>query len=206
MTTLDLTLIRHGETEWNATGRWQGWTDVPLSDVGKQQARRLAPRLARRTFDRVYSSDLTRARQTAELALPALAPTPEQRLRELHFGRYEGYTFEEVKADGDYAEWHRDTWGRPAPAGGESFETVAQRLREWIDEQPNGEIIAFTHGAAIRALVWSLLEWPRAYQPGGAPLPFPAQIAHTSITRLRRKGDFWTVVTLNDHAHLEGLS
>src|SRR5512134_3367418 len=94
-----LWLIRHGETSWNAEGRVQGQTDVPLSDVGHSQARALADRLAGRSFGALYSSDLQRVTQTAlpvsqTLGLPIRA---EPRLRERHYGMFETLTYAEVK-------------------------------------------------------------------------------------------------------------
>lgn len=204
--TLHLTLVRHGATDWNGAGRWQGWTDTPLGALGETQAARLNSRLAGRTFDAAHSSDLARAARTAELVLPAGTPlTLDVRLRELHFGQFEGVTTGEVLHDPHYAEWQLDPWQRPAP-GGESLAAVGARLREWAGSLPAGQVIAFSHGAAIRALLCDLFAWPARPQPGYV-LPFPYQLAHTSLTTLTRHGQGadvrWTLHTYNDHAHLE---
>lgn len=200
--TLTLTLVRHGATDWNGAGRWQGWTDTPLSAPGEEQARRLADRLTGRTYDAVYSSDLTRAVRTAELTLPVVPIRTDDRLRELRFGKYEGAGTDDVLHDPEYHGWQLDPWGRPAPGGGESLAEVGARLHAWAQELPDGHVIAFSHGAAIRALLCVLFGWPTLPVPGYV-LPFPYVLAHTGLTRLTREGGRWTLVTYNDHAHLE---
>lgn len=145
---LHLTLVRHGATDWNGAGRWQGWSDTQLGPVGEEQAARLRPRLAGRPFDRAFSSDLARAARTAELSLPAGTPlTLDVRLRELHFGRFEGVTTDDVLHDAGYAQWQLDPWGTPAPDG-ESLSQVGARVREWAEELPGGRVVAFTHSGA----------------------------------------------------------
>lgn len=139
--------------------------------------------------------------QTARLALPGAELTLDARLRELNFGRYEGATSEAVLHDPDYAAWQRDPWRLPAP-GGESLEAVAARLRAWAEDLPGGTVTAFTHGAALRALLCALFGWPATPQPGYV-LPFPYRHAHTGITRLERGAAGWTLLTYNDCAHLE---
>lgn len=199
---LHLTLVRHGATVWNGEGRWQGWTDTPLGKVGERQASLLAGRLLGTDPGRVHSSDLQRAADTARLALPGEPLTLDVRLRELHFGRYEGKTTDDVLHDPEYAEWQRDPWRLPAPGGGESLQEVAARMRDWAEELEPGTVTAFTHGAALRALLCGLFDWPATPQPGYV-LPFPYQHAHTGLTRLTRTAGRWTLITYNDHAHLE---
>jgi len=199
---LHLTLVRHGATDWNSIGRWQGWTDTPLGTLGESQAARLAPRLSNQSFDAVYSSDLSRAARTAELSLPGRELRLDARLREMHFGQYEGVTTDAVTHDPDYADWQRDPWTLPAPGNGESLRAVADRMQDWADGLEGGRVIAFSHGAAIRALLCGLFGWPALPQPGYV-LPFPYQLAHTGLTRLSRKEGRWTLVGYNDAAHLE---
>lgn len=103
--------------------------------------------------------------------------------------------------DPEYAAWQRDPWGLPAP-GGESLEAVGARMRDWAEELASGTVTAFTHGAALRALLCVLFGWPATPQPGYV-LPFPYRHAHTGITRLERRGGGWTLHVYNDHAHLE---
>ncbi|WP_322618818.1 histidine phosphatase family protein [Deinococcus terrestris] len=195
--------MRHGATAWNGEGRWQGWTDTPLGELGERQAARLAGRLLGTDPGQVHSSDLQRAVDTALLALPGEPLTLDVRLRELHFGRYEGATSEQVLHDPEYAAWQRDPWRLPAPGGGESLEAVGERMRDWAEGLPGGTVTAFTHGAALRALLCTLFGWPATPQPGYV-LPFPYRHAHTGLTRLERGAAGWTLIMYNDHAHLEG--
>lgn len=199
---LELTLVRHGATDWNGAGRWQGWTDTPLGALGETQAARLARRLHARSFEHVYSSDLARAAGTACLVRPGEPLTLDARLRELNFGKYEGASTGDVLHDPEYQEWQLDPWRRPAPGGGESLAEVGERLHAWAQELPDGRVLAVSHGAAIRALLCRLFDWPVVPVPDYV-LPFPYVLAHTSLTVLTRQGGRWTLVTYNDHAHLE---
>ncbi|WP_309572623.1 histidine phosphatase family protein [Deinococcus sp.] len=200
--TLELTLVRHGATDWNGAGRWQGWTDTPLGVLGEEQAHRLAARLAGHSYDAACSSDLSRAVRTAELVRPGAPLILDVRLRELNFGQFEGVTTEDVLHDPTYHDWQRDPWNLPAPGGGESLRGVGERLHDWAQELPDGQVLAVSHGAAIRALLCVLFGWPSRPVPGYV-LPFAYQLAHTSVTRLSRKDGRWTLHTYNDHAHLE---
>jgi broad specificity phosphatase PhoE len=94
-----LLLVRHGETDWNRDGRWQGQSDTPLNEVGRQQAVRVAEELD--GIDVVYSSDLARARETAEIVAERLGLDVEldERLRERSFGAWEGKTGPEIEAE-----------------------------------------------------------------------------------------------------------
>lgn len=199
---LDLTLVRHGATDWNALGRWQGWTDSPLGAKGEGQAQRLSLRLEKQEFDHLYASDLARAARTAEMIRPGQSLILDVRLRELNFGKYEGASTDDVLSDPEFAEWQLDPWQKEAPGGGESLLQVAERLRDWAEGLPDGKILAVSHGAAIRALLHRLFEWPARPVPGYV-LPFPNQLAHTALTRLQRQNGRWTLITFNDYAHLE---
>jgi len=150
-------LARHGETDWNAVGRWQGHTDRPLTEQGRRQAAALAERLANVEIDAVYSSDLLRAVETAEpvarrLGLP-LQTLPE--LREVDVGTWAGLTRDEVAErfpDGfrRWSEWQTG-WD-----DGETYDEMGERVVGAIlrlaDEHPGGRILVVSHGGAIRAL------------------------------------------------------
>lgn len=139
MTTL--LLVRHGETDWNAEGRLQGHTDTPLNDYGRRQAKALADELAGGRIDAVYSSDLARARETAEilggrLGLP-VAVDPE--LREKNWGSWEGLTpaqRETVEYVGESTEQHR--------------ERTMRALRAIAVRHPGERVLVVTHGGSIR--------------------------------------------------------
>ncbi len=155
-----VSLIRHAESEWNASGRWQGHADPPLSTRGQQQARDLAERMAGQPASILLSSDLQRARQTAE-PLAAMLGIPLQvdpRLRELDVGRWSGLRRDEIEAlDPDGLA--RFDSGDPAfrPGAGESRREIRARARHaiahWIAHQPEGRIVVVTHLGFIRALL-----------------------------------------------------
>ena len=198
---LELWLIRHGETDWNVQDRIQGSSDVPLNAAGLQQARRLAPRLAGVGFDAVYASDLARARVTAETALPGASVRLDPRLRELAYGIFEGKSW--ATLDGDEAiearHWHEDRYGRRIP-GGESFADLQARVAAFRAELPErGRVIAFSHGGTIRATLYAAL---------GQPVKgvWRLEVGNTSISRLAFDHRGTTLVTVNDHAHLDGVA
>ena len=97
----EIIIIRHGETEWNQTGRFQGHSDVPLSETGRAQAEALGRNLAIDHVDAIYASDLTRAIETAAplAARFSLTVTPDPLLRELNFGAWEGRSFSDVNVE-----------------------------------------------------------------------------------------------------------
>ena len=125
-------LVRHGETEWNAAGRVQGWTDSPLSDRGRAQAARLAARLAAFPLAAVYASDLSRARDTARaLAAPHGLPVlDDPGLRERCYGDWEGLTLSELEAryPDAWDRYHRQRALDVLIPGGETWEEVAARV------------------------------------------------------------------------------
>lgn len=146
-------LVRHGETGWNKEFRVQGTTDIPLSEEGERQARELIPQLKEIKFDRVYTSVLRRAIQTAEIALDG-AEIPLHRhggLNERRFGEYEGKTWAEIDAQyGEGALNNRD------PLGGETREEFELRVNGTLDEilaNHLGEtILIVTHGGTVREI------------------------------------------------------
>jgi broad specificity phosphatase PhoE len=151
--TLTLVIARHGQTEHNAGRRYQGHSDSPLTAVGRAQARRLGSLLA--TVGgrdvRIVSSDLGRAVETARLAFPGVPVATDPRLREMGFGRFEGHTHEAcLRSDGPaYRAWLDDPLEN-CPPGGETFAAFADRIDEWLDEQPRtGATVAITHGGPV---------------------------------------------------------
>ena len=132
-----LLIVRHGETAWNASGRFQGQTDTPLNAAGHAQAVAVGDRLASEELHAVYSSDLRRAYDTA-LAVAAphgLEVHADARLRELNFGDWQGLTYAQIASDhaDALAYWNEDRVNR-CPPGGESLGQVAQRLEALLDE------------------------------------------------------------------------
>ncbi len=170
--TATLFLARHGETDWNAAGRWQGQTDVPLNERGRAQARALALSLRSAGIAAVASSDLLRARVTAELVAEGLGLAlghVDPALRERRFGCFEGLTREEVAAR------HPEAWARhladpgPAPPGGESREELLGRLLPALVSVATrlpGPALVVLHGGSMRALLAGHLgDMPRPSSP-----------------------------------------
>jgi glucosyl-3-phosphoglycerate phosphatase len=166
--TTRLIVWRHGNTDWNAGNRVQGQTDVPLNDLGRQQAVDAAELLVRMRPDALVSSDLRRAADTAAAlaALTGLSVTHDERLRERSFGLWQGLTMAEV-AETRPEEHAR--WAAGADVIGGEVETledlgkrVADALQAAADRVgPDGTVIVATHGAAARSGVGHLLGWPR---------------------------------------------
>jgi probable phosphoglycerate mutase len=158
-----LYLARHGETSWNREGRWQGHTDIELNEVGHGQARALGELLRGRDITRIHSSDLARARQTAEAAAAILGVTElviDKELRERSFGIFEGLTRTECQ------ERHPELWtsyradSRRVPPGAESQEALADRMHAAVsraiarrDERDDAAVLVVSHGGSIRALL-----------------------------------------------------
>lgn len=155
-----LWLVRHGATAWTEEGRFCGWSDVPLSDLGRQQVARLRPALEELEFDSTSTSDLRRAFESAEIAVGGA--TPDSRLRELDFGDLEGRTWGECSPA--QQEALSGFQGFVAP-GGESVAELESRVRDFISGLRHGEHLIFTHGGVIR-LLGSLAERNIVAEPG----------------------------------------
>jgi len=196
---MELWLARHGVTAKNREGVWQGQQDVPLAPEGRRQAEKLAGRLLRLgiRFDRLYSSDLARARATAEVLGEALGltPTPDPRLRELCVGELAGKPREEVFAA--YAEvlekTRADPWTTRLP-GGESLGDLRARFLDFLADLPEGRHLVVAHAGVIRVAVWSALGLE-----GGQP--WRLLVPNASLTRvLFPEGQAGPI---GDAAHLE---
>jgi glucosyl-3-phosphoglycerate phosphatase len=161
-----LIIWRHGRTAWNAENRVQGQTDVDLDAAGREQAAVAAARLAGRRPDAIVASDLLRALQTAQAlaTLTGLPVSQDRRLRERHFGEWQGLTMREVTAR--FPEAHT-RWRAGLPVGACGLEEVddlakrvADGLREAAELAPDGTVVVATHGGAARYGVAALLGWP----------------------------------------------
>ncbi len=158
-----LILIRHGETNYSRTRRYCGFSDPPLNDNGIRQSRQLAARLTGMRIDKVYSSDLMRARQTAEIVFPKDSVEPIADWREMNFGRFEGLTHEQLVHR--YPTLYRDWVDNPAevkPPEGEGLRDLHQRVQERIAavvSQYEGRTVAVvTHGGPIRIALCDALQ------------------------------------------------
>ena len=177
----ELWLVRHGQTDWNSEGRWQGHADIPLNPTGLEQARSLASKLAESgcIFQAIYSSDLKRAYQTAQEIGNSLHLTlyKDRRLREISKGEWEGMLVTQVTELSNAAMRQRqDNPLYSRAPGGESLVELAARLSQAADEivrsQSVGPVLVVTHGLALAALLCLANNWPleEAYDrvPGNA--------------------------------------
>jgi broad specificity phosphatase PhoE len=150
-------LARHGESDWNRAGQWQGWADRPLTARGRRQARDLAARLEGTELDAVYSSDLQRARETAEIVAQSKGMTVETApdLREVDVGSWSGLTRAEAQARFPelYARW---LVGGEGWEDGESYEQMSERVVRailQIGKRHDGlRLLVVAHGGSIRAV------------------------------------------------------
>lgn len=158
-----LLLIRHGETDWNREGRYQGQSDVPLNATGREQAWHLAEALRGTPLAAIYSSDLRRARETANcLARATGAPLHlDRRLREIGLGEWEGQLFSDIqRLYPDLVRQRREDPLRFAPPGGESLTDLIDRLLSAVRDitalHAREEVALVSHGFALAVIKVSL--------------------------------------------------
>ena len=171
-------LVRHGESVLGAQGRYAGRLDPPLTSKGRRQILRLRARVRRLSPGRIYSSDLRRCRETAEILASGRPVAYSTALRELSFGAWEGLTYDQVlrRDSSRYRRWLEDP-RQAAPPRGERVQHLARRVRAFVARLPRTRrpVLLVTHGGVIRALLspglggfWghevptaSLTEWRR---------------------------------------------
>jgi len=174
---LKIILIRHGESDGNAQGRFCGFRDVDLTEKGVWQAERLAYRLKGSQFDKIYCSDLKRARCTTEIAFKShgIEIISSSNLREMNFGIWEGHTFEEIKEKNKYGEefisWLKNPKTIPAIPQGENFIDFKNRvigeldriIKEHYELSTEKPIAIVSHGGAIRIILCNVLNLDMQY-------------------------------------------
>jgi 2,3-bisphosphoglycerate-dependent phosphoglycerate mutase len=196
--------VRHGQTAWNVDTRVQGQLDIGLNDEGRWQAERVAAALEGEALHAIYSSDLSRARDTAQpLAQRAgVAVQLDTGLRERGFGAFEGKTFAQVEAEQPEGarRWReRDLHFRPG-GHGESLTVLYARVVSTVSRlartHPGQQIVVFAHGGVMdmlyRAASQIPLEAPRTWQ-----------LQNTAINRVLYNGEGFSLVGWGDVAHLE---
>jgi len=197
--------IRPGETDWNRQVRWQGWVASPLSDHGKRQAERLANYIRHIGMTALYTSDLKRALQTAEILSAKLGffAIPDSRLRERNIGEWQGLTIDEMRAwyPEEYNKLLTDSQNYRVP-GGESRVDVRKRMAEAfrdIMNQAQGETVGIiSHTTAIHELLAELIPNNNSKE---------VTVSNTSVTTIARQdGGQWQLVASDDVMHLEGLA
>jgi alpha-ribazole phosphatase len=207
--TTEVFLIRHGESEWNQSHRYTGQQDVALSELGREQAFRLAKRLKDDGITAIYSSPLRRARDTAE-AISRLARVPitlEPGLAEIHHGEWEGLTAHQVseRFPSEYVRWRTQPHAVLMPAG-ESLDDVGKRaMVVWgrvLLKPRGGKIVICSHDAVLRVLLLAALGltldhfWKWSFE-------------NASLSVIQVRGDLSAqtchLMRLNDTAHLAGV-
>lgn len=207
MTAHRLVVVRHGVTDWNREGRFQGHLDPPLSDAGRLEARLVAERIVADPDlrpSRIVSSSLGRAMETAS-AIATAAGVPldaDRRLIEVGQGEWEGRTHAELEvSDADrYRAW-RDAGGIRQPPGGEPITSATDRVRRLLDElraTPPGAICVVSHGGTIRILAHLLLDL-------ADDRSWALDVDNASIAALTRAGETWRLDRWNDTRHLLGV-
>ncbi|MGE8203678.1 histidine phosphatase family protein [Heyndrickxia sp. NPDC080065] len=187
--------VRHGSTAWNKEGRAQGNADIPLDEEGLFQASKLAERLSNENWDFIYSSDLLRAKQTAEIIGNKMGNKQvllEQRLREVGGGQIEG-TIEQERVTKWGSNW------RELDLGIEKAESVIERGQSFIDEVTKNHhsqnILIVSHGGFIKYLLKELVPH----------LDLEASIKNTSLTKLLKTTDGWDWELFNCSSHLDDV-
>jgi probable phosphoglycerate mutase len=197
-----LCLVRHAETAWNAEGRVQGQLDIPLSEVGLAQARAVAAVLGNESFSQIYSSDLTRVRQTAQPTADRLGMKVllEENLRERHYGSFQGITYTEAKQrfPAQFARFKAHELDFDF-SNGESLARFNERALACIDSlvkrHPGEHVLVFTHGG--------VLEMVYRYATGRAlSSPRDFEIPNAAINRVEVGAQGWRVWAWADISHL----
>lgn len=203
---MHIIFIRHGETDWNSSLRYQGHGMIPLNQRGRDQARKAGERLKRYGATALYTSDITRAAETAAIIgdIVGLEAQPMPNLREIDVGQWEGLTPEELyrRYPDHMREYDRDP-ARTVRLGGESYAQLQERALAALNDiqaaHPGDEtVLAVSHGGTIRALLChviglDLINFGRMWLDNG------------SFTELRSSTSGWRLLRLNDAAHLEGM-
>ena len=198
-----LFIIRHGETEWNRLGKYQGHADSPLTDRGRAQARAAAKAIAGEAFDAFYASDLGRAAKTAEILAEALGRRfiADKRLREQHYGLMQGHGRARAE-ELDPGFFESLAEGNPdyAPRGGESrrqrHERAIGALSEIAARHAGQSVLVVTHGGVVDSLFRETL---------GIPLEIPRHYSlyNAALNKFSWSGGTWSLLLWGDVSHLD---
>jgi probable phosphoglycerate mutase len=185
-----IVLVRHGQTEWSASGKHTSTSDIPLTDTGREAARRVGERLKGRDFALVLASPRQRASETARLA--GFEPAIDPDLAEFDYGDYEGLTTPEIRER--RPKWFLWTDGAP---GGETADEVGARVDRVLARalQAGGDVALFAHGHVLRVVAARWLELPAAR--GGSLALDTASLSELGFERETRVLWLW-----NDTSHL----
>jgi alpha-ribazole phosphatase len=200
-----LFLTRHGQTDWNIAGRYQGQSDVPLNQAGQWQAEQIANRLSRETIHAIYSSDLSRAVDTAQKIANMQKENPtfqkDSRWRELSFGDWEGLTYKEMSAHSPdlFSRWMVDPENISTP-NGETLIQLSERVKSVFDEIKNNHqdqtVLVVGHSGSLQTLLAATLgvELNRYWQ---------FRISQASLSELNVVEGSAVLNLLNETTHLQ---
>ncbi|MBC2581712.1 histidine phosphatase family protein [Clostridium sp. DJ247] len=196
-------LVRHGETEWNRLGKFQGCKDINLSEEGVVQAQYLSKKF-NDNFDYIYTSPLKRAMQTAEViaANKEIRPIIVNELREINFGEWEGLTIKEISNNfpEEFNDWRNDKVEAPMCGGDLSLKNASRRAKNAITEivarHKEKKILIVAHGGIIKAGLIGLFEWDMT-------MYHKINLGNTAICEIDFDLDLNpTIVKINDTSHL----
>lgn len=187
---MSIYIVRHGETDWNREGIYQGHTDTPLNEDGRKTAERLGYTLSKIKISCIYSSDLLRARETAEI-INRFLNVPvcyTQDLRELNFGDWTGISIWEMEEKDPelFRRWQEDPWNI-SPPGGETFRELTERVMNILEEitrrHRDEDVLIVSHAGPIKAMIFGLISATgRAY--------WNIKISHNTVVIIDRDTDY----------------
>ncbi len=196
---LTLYLIRHGQTAYNASGRVQGWLDVPLDDVGKMQALRVSQRFSNKAISAIYTSPLSRAAETAKTIAGACNRDIilDIRLREYNMGDWTGLTGDEIAAS---APGHHAANHEAQIPNGETAQEMRKRVDAFLADvmvrhTSRDTVVAVSHGGTLGMVVAAMLNMPAVRRQ-------PFTFGNTAVTKATCEHGVWRLRSLNDRCHL----
>ena len=200
-------MVRHGETAWNNERRIQGHIDIELAVSGMQQARAAGRYFRGKPVKALYSSDLLRARQTAECIGMSLGLTPMlvAEFRERRYGSFEGLTYADARSSypDEYAAFEQRDPVRPLPGGGESLRDfhsrVTARLQQLAQAHAGETIVVVTHGGVLDIV-------NRFVRGNPLDIPRDFQIPNAGVNWLELRGDQWSLISWGETDHLHAAA
>lgn len=202
---MKLYITRHGKTQWNIEGRFQGVQDSPLVDSGIRDANDLSNYIKDINFTKVYTSPLGRAKQTAKIVFKNREIIEDKRISEMNFGVFEGMKKEDINQE--YHELYDNLWNHPekftqCPNGGETFLDVKKRIVDFLEEMKqydeNENVFIVTHGMYFVCLLGYIL----GYEPKDFPKINRQIVRGCSITVVEINNEEMTVLCLGDDSFL----
>ena len=202
---MKLYITRHGKTQWNIEGRFQGVQDSPLVDSGIRDANDLSNYIKDINFSKVYTSPLGRAKQTAKIVFKNIEIIEDKRISEMNFGVFEGMKKDDI--DLHYHDLYDNLWNHPeqftkCPNGGETFLDVKKRIVDFLEEMKqydeNENVFIVTHGMYFVCLLGYIL----GYEPKDFPKINRQIVRGCSITVVEINNEEMTVLCLGDDSFL----